>query len=73
MNHVEFSAKLCKGCGYCIKFCPKQIIQMGNVRSAKGYFNPVIEDMSQCIGCLACATVCPEGAIETFKEVEADV
>lgn len=26
---VEIIAELCKACGYCIKFCPKQVLAYG--------------------------------------------
>lgn len=70
MNKVDIVAKYCKGCGYCIHFCPKQILKMGNVRNQKGHFYPYIEEMEKCIGCQSCAIVCPEGAIELYKGVE---
>lgn len=60
---------LCKGCGYCIKYCPKAILEMGSERNKKGYFFPHITDEEKCIACAMCATICPEGAIElTEKE-----
>ena len=67
MTLVEVNGKLCKGCAYCIKFCPKQILEMGTVRGPKGYFIPAVTDQEKCIACQMCSTVCPEGAIEVSK------
>ena len=67
MNVVHISPLLCKGCGYCVKFCPKEILEMGTVRSRKGHFNPFVTDAEKCIGCAICATMCPDAAIEGEK------
>jgi 2-oxoglutarate ferredoxin oxidoreductase subunit delta len=45
---------------------------MGKERNQKGHFFPYIEEMDKCIGCQSCAIVCPEGAIELYKGVEAN-
>ena len=68
---LSINETLCKGCGYCIKYCPKAILVMGSERNKKGYFFPHLTDAEKCIACAMCATICPEGAIElTEKEGE---
>lgn len=67
MENVHISALLCKGCAYCVKFCPKKILEMGTVRSRKGHFNPVVTEPEKCTACAICATICPEAAIEVTK------
>ena len=61
---ITINSFYCKGCGYCIKFCPKHILEMGNERSARGFFFPVQTDGNACNGCGICALMCPEAAIE---------
>lgn len=61
---IDLKAILCKGCGYCMKFCPKQILQMSTERNTRGHFYPIVTDESACISCGICASMCPEGAIE---------
>ena len=41
---ITINSLMCKGCGYCIKFCPKHILEMGKERSEKGHFYPVQND-----------------------------
>lgn len=66
---LTINADLCKGCGYCIKYCPKKVLEMGKERNKRGHFYPFMTDESKCISCAICATMCPEGAIElTAKE-----
>lgn len=61
---------LCKGCGYCIRFCPKHILELGSKRNKRGHFYPVNIDTEACTSCAICAIVCPEGAIEIPEKGE---
>ena len=67
MNKASVVANLCKSCGFCVKFCPKQVIKIGDVRNSKGPYNAVV-DIEGCIGCGTCAVVCPEAAIDIIRE-----
>jgi 2-oxoglutarate ferredoxin oxidoreductase subunit delta len=72
MNRVTVNPQFCKSCLYCINFCPKKVLVMGNERNSKGYFSPVPAEIDKCIACSICAVVCPEGAITVEKDVEND-
>ena len=67
---IDLNVMLCKGCSFCVKFCPKNILELGKERSKKGFFYPHLTDSEKCISCGICATVCPEGAIELKKGAE---
>lgn len=69
---IEINSNLCKGCEFCIAFCPKKVLKMQSERGPKGYFIPCLTDNDGCTSCGICATMCPDGAIEVFKEVETD-
>ena len=62
--NIEINERFCKGCGYCVKYCPKDVIALdeGRHQIAK------VKDAGTCIGCLSCATICPEAAITITKE-----
>ncbi|MBR1810077.1 MAG: 4Fe-4S dicluster domain-containing protein [Clostridia bacterium] len=68
---VEIHAYLCKNCGYCVKFCPKQILEIGTQRNRHGHFYPHLTDAGACISCAICASMCPEGAIELPEKGDA--
>ena len=59
MAKVEIVAERCKSCGYCVKFCPKQVLEIGTSVNSKG--------PEDCIGCAICGRMCPDGAIEIYK------
>ena len=65
---VKLAEKFCKGCGYCIKYCPKHILTAEDGLNAKGYVKVKVANEADCIGCLSCSTVCPEAAISIIKE-----
>ena len=57
----------CKGCGYCIEFCPKGVLEYSQDINPKGYHYPVVkrDDGYHCVHCEFCNLVCPEMAIYT--------
>ncbi len=59
---ITINEKFCKGCGYCVRYCPKNVIVIEENDKA------VVKDLGGCIGCLNCATICPEAAITISKE-----
>ena len=66
---VRVLEKYCKGCGYCIQFCPKKVLEAGKKRNALGAFVPVVKDINEYIGCGICATMCPDAALEIREEI----
>lgn len=64
---VKVLGQFCKGCGYCVHFCPKEALSFGKTRNGIGAFYPVV-DTEKCISCGICATVCPDAALELREE-----
>ncbi|MCR4940463.1 MAG: ferredoxin family protein [Treponemataceae bacterium] len=58
----------CKGCGLCIRACPKSLLEMSAQTNGQGVHYPVCNDESKCIACTFCATMCPDVAIEIEKD-----
>ncbi len=69
MAYITIDADRCKGCYFCVKFCPKQLITISETHNRVGYFPAVfLEDKKDlCTGCKTCAIMCPDTAIEVFK------
>lgn len=53
----------CKGCGFCIEFCPRNVLGISKSTNSKGYTPPEVIDDLQCINCGLCALLCPDFAI----------
>ena len=53
----------CKGCGYCIEFCPKDILRFSDRFNRKGYHPPMVVRPDECVNCHYCEIICPEFAI----------
>lgn len=66
---VEIRAESCKSCGYCVKFCPKNVLEIGEGVNQKGYQYVVAARPDDCIGCAQCGQVCPDAAIEVYREI----
>ena len=53
----------CKGCGYCIEYCPRKVLEESDEINARGVHPPRAVDESKCIMCKFCTAVCPDFAI----------
>jgi len=60
---VHVIEERCKGCGFCVEFCPKQLLILSNRTNSKGYHPPEITNDSQCVYCGLCALLCPDFSI----------
>ena len=53
----------CKGCDFCIEFCPNQVLESSPEFNCKGYHPPVMKADHECNNCGICEVICPEFAI----------
>ncbi|TAL39848.1 MAG: 4Fe-4S dicluster domain-containing protein [Spirochaetes bacterium] len=69
MAHITIDFERCKGCYFCIEFCPRTIIKKSGEHNKQGYFPAEFdkEQEERCTGCKTCALMCPDTAIEVFK------
>ncbi len=52
----------CKGCGICVHFCPKDVLELDESNKA------VMVRPDDCISCRLCEQRCPDLAIEMMVE-----
>ncbi len=57
--NVSINKKWCKGCGICVAFCPKQVLEM-HIDEGKAY----VARPEDCIGCKMCELRCPDFAVQ---------
>ncbi len=67
-GEISINAEFCKQCGLCIAWCPKKIIATSKKLNLKGYFSATLKAKDKCTGCALCAVICPEVAIEVYRE-----
>ena len=55
----------CKECGFCIEFCPKDVLEKSDKYNRKGYnvVRVAIGREDLCIACKHCEDICPEFAL----------
>jgi len=53
----------CKGCGFCVEYCPKDVLVLSDRFNRKGYHPPEAVKEGECVNCNLCETICPDFAI----------
>lgn len=66
-GRITIDPERCKGCMLCIEFCPKEAIFLTEKLNLKGYFSAGFKPEQGCTACATCAVMCPETAIEVYK------
>ena len=60
---VHVIEERCKGCGFCVEFCPKHLLVVSPRTNSKGYHPPDLSEDQDCVYCGLCALLCPDFAI----------
>ena len=69
-GHITIDPEVCKGCYLCIEVCPQKNIRISDKLNQKGYYPAQFEqdDEKRCTACAQCATICPDVAIEVYRD-----
>ena len=60
---VQIRVDRCKGCGFCVEFCPTKVLELSSAFNGKGYHPPCVVAADKCSGCDLCGMYCPDFAI----------
>lgn len=60
---VKIVEERCKGCEFCVEFCPKDVLELSTKFNTKGYHFPQVKTPDSCVNCQLCYYLCPEFAI----------
>ncbi len=55
---IETNRDFCKGCGICVAFCPKRVLELDEDEKV------VVKRIEDCTACGLCELRCPDIAIE---------
>jgi 2-oxoglutarate ferredoxin oxidoreductase subunit delta len=56
--NVQINREWCKGCGICVAFCPKHVLELDE------HDKVVVKRLEDCNACGLCELRCPDMAIE---------
>ena len=62
-GEVHIIVDRCKGCGFCIEYCPKDVLEFSDAFNRKGYHPPKVVKSDECVNCSLCEMICPDFAI----------
>ncbi len=60
---IYLTPNRCKGCGFCIAFCPPKVLVFSDEFNSQGYHPPRLANPDGCTGCDLCGLYCPDFAI----------
>lgn len=58
---ITIKKERCKGCGICVEFCPKQVLELDALGKVQ------VSKQEACIACAQCELHCPDYAIFVDK------
>ena len=67
-KRIKLIKELCKGCGYCIEFCPNKVFEKSEEITEKGVTPPTIKHLERCTLCGLCTRLCPDFALTMEEE-----
>jgi 2-oxoglutarate ferredoxin oxidoreductase subunit delta len=71
-GRILIKRELCKGCGLCIRACPKSLIERDTAPNGSACYPAKVSDTGRCSACESCRTVCPDLCIDVYEEIAAE-
>jgi 2-oxoglutarate ferredoxin oxidoreductase subunit delta len=60
----------CKGCGLCVRYCPRDVLVLSDDMNEKGYHPPRAVQPERCVACRLCELLCPEFCIFVVESAD---
>lgn len=62
-GNIHIVKNRCKGCAFCVEYCPRDVLEISQEFNVKGYHPPRVVKEEECLYCQLCETICPEFSI----------
>jgi 2-oxoglutarate ferredoxin oxidoreductase subunit delta len=72
-GEIHIIKERCKGCGFCVEYCPKDVLELSAEFNTKGYHPPQVTKENTCVHCGLCEMICPEFAIFVTEKPKEEV
>lgn len=69
-GEIHIIKERCKGCGFCIDYCPNKVLEFSEEFNEKGYHPPEVINPDKCVCCGFCEEICPDFAIFVIQSDE---
>lgn len=66
-GEIHIIVERCKGCEFCVEYCPRGVLQLSKSFNKKGYHYPEAIKEGACVDCDLCESICPEFAIISVR------
>lgn len=64
---IKINRDRCKGCAFCVEFCPRHVFVKSQETNKKGYIVAAAAQPDDCVNCGLCTLICPDFAIEVSR------
>ncbi len=64
---IRILPQYCKGCALCVEACGEGKLYINPRPDRQGVQKVAAREEVDCTGCLKCATICPDAAIEIYR------
>jgi 2-oxoglutarate ferredoxin oxidoreductase subunit delta len=72
-GEIHIIKERCKGCGFCVEYCPRDVLELSSEFNTKGYHPPHVVKGEACVHCGLCEMLCPEFAIFVTEKPKEEV